>query len=252
MNTVGSEEGSQDNSSYIVQRPLVYQEGDDDETYCVGGYRYINSFPREWAENHFEELTGPECMNCQEYACLKTPRGLVFQGYCYGCAQLYNGNRGLGYLEPMVALDVIKYPMHQGVIYDGELFKPDWLDEYGGSFGPSSGCGLCVKFGFKKLDNQDVFVFEGYCPACTLGTYTVAGKFPLNLDVVSRFNADRETVYNICQEEMMAGMDEDMEDGPIDPGMFGRGMGMNMETDTTPSIEFDHEIIQSVSDDNDM
>jgi len=60
----------------------------DDELYCL-------TFPEEWATNHAPN-TGPnECDMCKH---LGSWNG-VFIGYCVECAEVYEFNRGVGFVE---------------------------------------------------------------------------------------------------------------------------------------------------------
>jgi len=70
-----------------------YEPVDYEDYYMIDSYKYANTFPKEWAQNHMEG-TGPEqCGNCYCYG----SKDGVFLGYCLNCAKYdYNGERGPG------------------------------------------------------------------------------------------------------------------------------------------------------------
>jgi hypothetical protein len=70
-----------------------YEPVDYGDFYMIESYKYSNTFPKEWAQNHLEG-TGPEqCGNCYDHG----SRDGVFSGYCLNCADYdYNGERGPG------------------------------------------------------------------------------------------------------------------------------------------------------------
>ena len=70
-----------------------YEPVDYEDYYMMDSYKYANTFPKEWAQNHMEG-TGPEqCGNCYCYG----SKDGVFLGYCLNCAKYdYNEERGPG------------------------------------------------------------------------------------------------------------------------------------------------------------
>ena len=70
-----------------------YEPVDYEDYYMIESYKYANTFPKEWAQNHLEG-TGPEqCGNCYCYG----SKDGVFLGYCLNCAKYdYNEERGPG------------------------------------------------------------------------------------------------------------------------------------------------------------
>jgi NACalpha-BTF3-like transcription factor len=65
--------------------------------YTLNGIKYIQGFPREWAEEHVnEEHAGPrKCGNCLFYGTFRS----IFVGYCSTCAAEYDFERGNGFEE---------------------------------------------------------------------------------------------------------------------------------------------------------
>jgi len=63
------------------------------------GYNYVDTFNKDWIDNHQELLSGPEyCSNCYCYGTIKQDGVTIFLGYCLNCAaHLYQHERGLGF-----------------------------------------------------------------------------------------------------------------------------------------------------------
>ena len=80
----------------IDEEAWRYEPVDYEDFYTIESYKYSNTFPKEWAQNHLEG-TGPEqCGNCYDHG----SRDGVFLGYCLNCADYdYNGERGPGLAE---------------------------------------------------------------------------------------------------------------------------------------------------------
>jgi hypothetical protein len=64
--------------------------------YIVDGFLYTETFPQEWAKNHWFNTGPKKCKNCLYYGSLNG----VFIGYCSNCAaNVYHYNRGLGFID---------------------------------------------------------------------------------------------------------------------------------------------------------
>lgn len=63
------------------------------------GYNYVDTFNKEWIDDHKEFLSGPKyCSNCYCYGTINQNGTIIFLGYCLNCAlHLYEGKRGPGF-----------------------------------------------------------------------------------------------------------------------------------------------------------
>jgi len=87
-----------------------YEPVDCGDFYMIESYKYSNTFPKEWAQNHLDG-TGPEqCENCYEWG----SKDGVFLGYCLNCAKYdYYGERGPGLDAFNGALEIETSDFHE-------------------------------------------------------------------------------------------------------------------------------------------
>lgn len=66
---------------------------------ATDGFNYIDTFNREWIEDHKETMTGPVyCDNCVCYGSIDYNNEKIFIGYCLNCAYvIYKKERGPGF-----------------------------------------------------------------------------------------------------------------------------------------------------------
>jgi len=90
----------------------------------VDDFLYTETFPREWAENHWFN-TGPKnCKDCLYFGSLNG----VFIGYCGDCAKtIYHYSRGLGFID--IATEC-PYELIDVSHLDDEYIDDDSLDSY--------------------------------------------------------------------------------------------------------------------------
>jgi hypothetical protein len=63
------------------------------------GYCYVDTFKREWIDEHVDKQSGPlHCSNCEAFGTINQEGRVIFLGYCLNCSEyLYNNNRGSGF-----------------------------------------------------------------------------------------------------------------------------------------------------------
>lgn len=63
------------------------------------GYCYVDTFDRQWLEDHVDNQSGPlYCSNCEAFGTINQDGRLIFLGYCLNCSDyLYNNGRGCGF-----------------------------------------------------------------------------------------------------------------------------------------------------------
>ena len=63
------------------------------------GYCYVDSFKREWIEDHVDNQSGPlHCANCEAFGTIIQDGRIIFLGYCLNCAShIYDYTRGSGF-----------------------------------------------------------------------------------------------------------------------------------------------------------
>ena len=71
---------------------IYYNKGSDD-------YYYVDTFPREWIEDHVDNQSGPlYCSNCEAFGTIIQDGRIIFLGYCLNCASyIYDNARGSGF-----------------------------------------------------------------------------------------------------------------------------------------------------------
>jgi hypothetical protein len=82
----------------------VVFNGDRRQYYSYDGQLYTRTFPTEWAESHLPGTGPEECSNCAWFGSWNG----VFIGYCANCVYYYKGERGCGFADCGIELEV--YP----------------------------------------------------------------------------------------------------------------------------------------------
>jgi len=83
----------------------VVFNGDRRQYYSYDGQLYTRTFPIEWAENHLPGTGPEECGNCAWFGSWNG----VFIGYCANCVYEYTGERGCGFADCGVELEIYQY-----------------------------------------------------------------------------------------------------------------------------------------------
>lgn len=63
------------------------------------GYCYVDTFQREWVDDHEMNQSGPlHCSNCESFGTMIQDGRIIFLGYCLNCSSyIYNNSRGHGF-----------------------------------------------------------------------------------------------------------------------------------------------------------
>lgn len=84
---------------------IYYNKGSDD-------YYYVDTFPREWIEDHVDNQSGPlYCSNCEAFGTIIQDGRIIFLGYCLNCAiYIYDDSRGSGFqgFDNIIDMETIK------------------------------------------------------------------------------------------------------------------------------------------------
>jgi hypothetical protein len=100
--------------------------GSNRQYYSYDDELYTSTFPFEWTQTH-KKNTGPK--ECRECAYAGSYNG-VFIGYCVKCADLYDGERGPGFIEQGEEYKYSKHYTKENSVFNTYL-KDITLDSIG-------------------------------------------------------------------------------------------------------------------------